>query len=215
MWPGAAVILAGGRGRRLGGADKPALVVGGRSLLQIALDAVGPVRTVVVGPPRPLPPGVLTAREEPPGSGPAAGVVAGLRALRPDPGTAVLLLAADQPGVTASLVDSLAAAVPAAARGRPRGVVAVDPGGRRQYLLGIFPAGPLWNRCLGRDWSGGRLGDLLDPLVGVELTVDADAAADIDTPADLARWQSPGAAPPAARTGGDHRSDPEDARGGT
>ncbi|MGO4426310.1 NTP transferase domain-containing protein, partial [Streptomyces sp. MCAF7] len=49
-----AVILAGGAARRLGGADKPALRVGARPLLDRVLDACrGAERTVVVGPRRP------------------------------------------------------------------------------------------------------------------------------------------------------------------
>ena len=57
--PVAAIVLAGGAGRRLGGADKAALDVGGRTLLERALAAVSGVPTVVVGPARPLPPGVF------------------------------------------------------------------------------------------------------------------------------------------------------------
>ena len=77
--PDAAVILAGGQGRRLGGRDKPALLVGGRTLLDRALDAVSGVPVVVVGPPRALPAGVFRVAEDPPGGGPAAAVAAGLR----------------------------------------------------------------------------------------------------------------------------------------
>ncbi|XVV06848.1 molybdenum cofactor guanylyltransferase [Actinosynnema sp. CA-248983] len=62
-----AVVLAGGRGSRLGGVDKAAVEVGGRTLLDHALDAVrGARRTVVVGPEKPVP-GVVWTREEPPG----------------------------------------------------------------------------------------------------------------------------------------------------
>jgi molybdenum cofactor guanylyltransferase len=69
-----AVVLAGGRSTRLGGADKPGLVVGRRTLLGSVVWAVteaGASRVVVVGPQRPaalgavtLPPGTL-----PPGTG--------------------------------------------------------------------------------------------------------------------------------------------------
>src|SRR6476469_8213460 len=45
--PIAAVILAGGEGRRLGGIDKPSLSVAGRSLLQVAIDAVAPYADAV------------------------------------------------------------------------------------------------------------------------------------------------------------------------
>ena len=50
------IILAGGRATRLGGADKPGLVVGGRTLLAAVVAAgteAGARRVVVVGPDRP------------------------------------------------------------------------------------------------------------------------------------------------------------------
>jgi molybdopterin-guanine dinucleotide biosynthesis protein A len=48
-----AVILAGGRARRLGGADKPGLTVGGRTLAEAVLSAVaGAAMVIVVGPDR-------------------------------------------------------------------------------------------------------------------------------------------------------------------
>ena len=54
--PGVAgIILAGGAGRRMGGVDKAALVVGGVTLLDRVLTAARPVCDwlVVVGPARP------------------------------------------------------------------------------------------------------------------------------------------------------------------
>ncbi|WP_263167868.1 DUF6457 domain-containing protein [Streptomyces sp. SCSIO ZS0520] len=77
-----AVILAGGGARRLGGADKPGLRVGGRRLLDRVLTACADAeRTVVVAAPRPTVRPVHWTREEPPGSGPVAALAAGLRAL--------------------------------------------------------------------------------------------------------------------------------------
>ncbi|MGI8623834.1 MAG: NTP transferase domain-containing protein, partial [Solirubrobacteraceae bacterium] len=74
-----AIVLAGGRGRRLGGVDKAALRVGDKTLLTRALDAVaGASRQIVVGPPRSLPDGVVGVSEEPLGGGPVAGLAAGL-----------------------------------------------------------------------------------------------------------------------------------------
>ena len=79
----AAVILAGGAGRRLGGAGKPMLAVHGRPMLERVLDAVADADvTVVVGPQTlPLPGGVVRVSEEPPGGGPVAATAAGLAAL--------------------------------------------------------------------------------------------------------------------------------------
>ncbi|MEE1622254.1 molybdenum cofactor guanylyltransferase [Zafaria sp. Z1313] len=94
-----AIVLAGGRGSRLGGAEKPLLVHAGRTLLEHALAAVsGAERVAVVGPAGLK--GVVSAyveesgvdqlvvltREHPPYAGPAAAVAAGLRALQEAPG---------------------------------------------------------------------------------------------------------------------------------
>lgn len=77
-----AIILAGGRGSRLGGVDKGALTIGGRSLLDGVLEATLAADQVVVVGDGPVPRGVLLTREDPVFGGPAAAVVAGLRALR-------------------------------------------------------------------------------------------------------------------------------------
>ena len=76
-----AIILAGGRGSRLGGVSKADLTVGGRRLLDVVLEAVRRARTTVVVGPVAAPDGVLVTLEDPPGTGPAAGIVAGLEAV--------------------------------------------------------------------------------------------------------------------------------------
>src|SRR6266516_7706711 len=89
--PLAAIVLAGGRASRLGGADKPGLVVGGRTLLATAVGAAtgaGAGHVVVVGPARTgLASGaratgsscrVVFVREHPPGAGPVAALRRGL-----------------------------------------------------------------------------------------------------------------------------------------
>ncbi|MFI9841691.1 NTP transferase domain-containing protein [Nonomuraea sp. NPDC051941] len=99
-----AVILAGGEARRLGGADKPGLTVGGRSLVEHVVTAVADARTtIVVGPERPIP-GVVFVREDPPRSGPVPALAAGLNGV-----TApwVVLLAGDLPFITAPHVTAL------------------------------------------------------------------------------------------------------------
>ncbi|MER6005521.1 NTP transferase domain-containing protein [Nonomuraea angiospora] len=99
-----AVILAGGEARRLGGADKPGLTVGGRSLVEHVVTAVAGARTtIVVGPERPIP-GVVFVREDPPRSGPVPALAAGLNGV-----TApwVVLLAGDLPFITAPHVTAL------------------------------------------------------------------------------------------------------------
>jgi len=132
-----AIVLAGGRASRMGGVDKPGLVIGGRSMLDAALAAVADcARTVVVGPPRPnLDPAVRQVREAPPGSGPVAAIDAGLGVLGDSDAALVAVLAADMPFLTAEAVDEL--------RGRAvasdvDAVFAADSDGRPQYLVGVW-----------------------------------------------------------------------------
>lgn len=201
--PVGAVILAGGGGQRLGGTDKASLVVDGRTLLDRALGAVQGVPTVVVGPSRPLPPGVMTTSEDPPGGGPAAGVVAGFAALagrfgaagadREIPGGAlILVLAVDHPGVTAATFSRLVAALrPAGTRGAGGAVLVHD--GRRQYGVGVYSADALRRSIRQRpSWHGVALRSLLGPLADTEVPALGAEADDVDTPQDLLRWRAGG-----------------------
>lgn len=77
-----AILLAGGRGSRLGGVDKPLLDIDGETLLDTAIAAVrdaGAITVVGVGPDRGR--GLRWVREDPPFAGPAAALVAGVSAL--------------------------------------------------------------------------------------------------------------------------------------
>lgn len=108
-----AIILGGGRSARMG-RDKRALVLDGRSLLALAVDACAARDlTVTVTPdlPEDVPAGRVTCTlEDPPFGGPVAGIAAGLAALPPGlPGDEVLLLACDLPRV-ADIVAVLDAA---------------------------------------------------------------------------------------------------------
>ena len=175
----AAILLAGGAGSRLGGVDKAALRVGGTTLLDRALAALIGLEVVVVGPPRDLP-GVRVVCEDPPLSGPAAAVVAGLAAV-PDVDE-VLLLAVDLPRLAEALPLLLASP------SGPDGAVVVDAAGRTQWLLGRYRADALRLAVT-------RLGDPVDrPLRA--LVGDLDVAAvhlppgldlDVDTVADARR----------------------------
>lgn len=129
-----AVVLAGGGGRRLGGVDKATLEVGSDTLLTRVLRAVAGARqTIVVGPSRPLPPGVLGASEQPLDGGPVAGLAAGL-ALVTAP--LVVVLACDLPFVTEATVLSLVGA--AESDDAYDGAQLVDEGGRRQPLAAVY-----------------------------------------------------------------------------
>ena len=82
-------------------------------MLHRVLDAVADAdQRIVVGSSGPLPRGVRTAREEPPGGGPVAATAAGLALL--DPGTTtVAVLAADLPLLTTAAVAELRRALAA------------------------------------------------------------------------------------------------------
>ncbi|MEU8314275.1 NTP transferase domain-containing protein [Micromonospora sp. NPDC048887] len=157
----AAILLAGGAARRMGGVDKPARAVGGRPMLHRVLDAVTDAdQRIVVGSSGPVPSGVRTTREEPPGGGPVAATAAGLALL--DPGTTtVALLAADLPLLTAAAVAELRRALAAPTAGPEDALIAgpddalaagrqaldgpavalacyVDGDGRRQHLCALW-----------------------------------------------------------------------------
>lgn len=82
----AAVVVAGGASRRLNHVPKASLSDGTSTLLDCALKAVAAASPrVVVGPESlPLPSGVLRTREDPPFSGPAAAIHAGLECIAAD-----------------------------------------------------------------------------------------------------------------------------------
>jgi molybdopterin-guanine dinucleotide biosynthesis protein A len=183
-----AVILAGGAARRLGGADKPGALVGGRPLIvsvAAAVPAAG--RLVVVGPPRPELPGALVVREEPPGSGPVPALRAGLAEVTA-PWT--VLLAADLPFLRPSHVAELLTAAGSRSPGDPgdpAGAVLVDEAGKDQWLVGAWRSEPL-RRTLSR-YAGASLRGILAPLDPVRVRLPAGDHPpwyDCDTARDLA-----------------------------
>ncbi|MEU6418494.1 NTP transferase domain-containing protein [Streptomyces spiralis] len=128
-----AVVLAGGAARRLGGADKPGVRVGGRALLDRVLAACAGARTtVVVADPRPTARPVRWTREEPPGGGPLAALDAGLRHTTADH---VVVLSADLPFLEPATVRRLLGALRA---GRADGVLLTDADGRDQPLVAAY-----------------------------------------------------------------------------
>ena len=196
-----AIILAGGRGARMGGVDKPGLVVGDRTLLGSVLAAVGAAgasRAVVVGPRRPgwPPPGrprasgrpgplISYAQEEPAGAGPGPALRCGLAEIA---APVALLLAADLP----FLRDRHLAWLLAALDSEPEraGVVLADEGGRPQWLASCWRTAVL--RAAAGGYPGRSLRGLLGPLGPRQLRYDRAGAGpppwlDCDTPEDLTR----------------------------
>ncbi|MGW0823884.1 NTP transferase domain-containing protein [Streptomyces sp. NPDC002845] len=129
-----AVVLAGGAARRLGGADKPAVRVGGRALLDRVLAACAGARTtVVVADPRPTARPVEWAREEPPGGGPLAALEAGLRHTT---APYAVVLSADLPFLDEGTVRRLLSAF----HTEDDGALLTDPRGRDQTLVAVYRA---------------------------------------------------------------------------
>ena len=183
------IIVAGGAGRRMGGVDKAALVVGGITLLDRVLSAARPVcdGLVVVGPVRPTGvAGVRFVTEPAPGGGPGAAVAAGLAAA---PGAgAVLVLAADLPLLTAGHLRALLSALDATGAGA---AAAADEGGPNPLLAAY--AGPQLAVRAAALRSGARAGALLPPdVVAVDL---GRATLNVNRPEDLAVAEGLAAAP--------------------
>ena len=181
--PGCAVVLAGGTGRRLGGADKPGLLVAGVSLLDRVLAALPDVPVVVVGGRRTTCRPVRWAREQPPGGGPLAALAAGLPVVDVGQATGgpVAVLAADLPFLDAVTLRRLTAA----ARGHD-GALLVDPDGREQWLCGVWDTGALRGALAGVQPHGGRLRAVLAGLDAVRLPATGPQWLDCDTPGQLA-----------------------------
>jgi molybdopterin-guanine dinucleotide biosynthesis protein A len=171
-----AVVLAGGRSTRFGG-DKLAATVDGVPLLDRVLASVASAqRRIVVGEPRPVAAAVEWARENPPGGGPAAGVVAGLERVRAE---RVVLLAGDLPYVGPATVRRLLEA-------GGDGALLVDAAGRRQLLCSTVRTALLRAHAATRaDWTGASVRELLADLALSELPAAGDEALDVDTPEDL------------------------------
>lgn len=210
----AAIVLAGGRASRLGGVDKPQLVVDGASLLDHAVRAVAwcdPI--VVVGPTAPVAGEVVWTRETPEFGGPTAAIAAGLALIDRDE---VCILAADLPRA----VDAVALLrrhpthpIGAADGGDSDGVCLADADGRAQWLIGRYRTAALQAALhelpdAGRNASvralvsglrlrlvapelpaGGALPAVDTSPTGDDLAADA-LVADVDTWDDLERARS-------------------------
>ena len=179
-----AIVLAGGAGSRLGGVDKAAVQLGGRSLVARPLEAVRDARTlVVVGhTSAELPERALRIVEDPPGSGPAAATVAGLRAVE-DAAEWTYLIACDLPGAVGAIQ-----LLGAAEAGDADGVVLTEPGGRLQWLLGRYRSSALRAAAdaLGNP-ADRSMRALLAGLRLVEVPAE-DVWRDVDTWADHEQW---------------------------
>jgi molybdopterin-guanine dinucleotide biosynthesis protein A len=191
----AAIVLAGGRARRLGGVDKPGIRLGHRSFVGavvMAATRAGASRIVIVGPERAELAAELAEAgaagsaieftcERPAGAGPVPALRAGLD-LVTEPW--LLLLAADLPFLTAAALRGLVAAA-----GDDRGAVLADPAGRSQWLMSCWRTPELRAALAG--YAGSSLRGLLAPLPRVDVAAAAVPGEppywlDCDTPEDVA-----------------------------
>jgi molybdopterin-guanine dinucleotide biosynthesis protein A len=183
-----ALVLAGGRGSRLGEVDKAALTIGGRPALDRILSSLPDgVPVVVVGPQRPTRRPVTFRQEQPRFGGPVAGIDAGLVAV----GTPVtVLMAVDMPWA-GELVQRLITEF--AGREAPA-LVPVDASGFRQPLCAVVRTDALRAAlALIDNPRGASMRDLMSRLdVRERPLLEAESAwvEDIDTPADLRRARS-------------------------
>ena len=125
-----AIVLCGGRARRLGGIEKPLVDLGGKPLLAHVIARLEPmvddfVLSVARQAERYQPFGYPVVADDDPGQGPLAGIVSALAAVQTP---WILTTPADTPFLPSNLVAALA---PACAR---RGAAVVTAGGHRQNL---------------------------------------------------------------------------------
>lgn len=182
------MVLAGGRGSRLGGREKGELRVGGERLIDTVVEAAleaGCRSAIVVGDIACEKATVL--REDPPFGGPAAGLAAAMPLAESD---WIMLLACDLPHAR-SLCRLLAGE---SARVGPRedGVITILDG-HPQWLAGCYRCSALADALAE---TGGPDGTSMRQLTGnLDLRQVDDPhgwSRDIDTPADLERMTTEG-----------------------
>ncbi len=186
----AAVVLAGGESRRFGG-DKLAADLGGLTLLERAVSELpAEAHLIIVGAKREIGRPATFTREEPAGTGPAAGLIAGLRVGLSSEPEAIVVLPGDAPAAGRAAMVLLSALQSSTAWA----VVAVDRSGRAQPLQLALrpPAAKALIAAAGKSGAAGqsarRLVDRLSPAAQ-RVPVSAEDHFDIDTADQLLSWQ--------------------------
>lgn len=178
----AVIVLAGGRGQRMGGVDKAQVTLDGVRLVDHLLAALSDHEVVVVSPQPDLGVAVPVVSEDPPFGGPVAGIAAGFQTLEGADLVAVLSVdAPDSPALLPLLLDALAHH-PAADAAVVR---AAD--GHVQPLCAVWRAAGL-ERALGRlDTVRDQAAKKLLRAADLVIEVDGDGTErDYDTPGELA-----------------------------
>ncbi len=161
-----ALVLAGGRGTRLGGADKAALTLNGQRLVDRVITAArsaGANQVVVIGPPHAGTEADRVVREEPAYGGPLAALAAGIRAV-------------DSALRTASGMEL------------GDGALLQDEEGHLQWLAGYYRTAAITAACkrLGDEVANAPLRRVLGELELHRIPVGERLSDDIDTPQALA-----------------------------
>ncbi len=191
-----AVVLAGGSAARMGGIDKAGIELDGVTLLERALAAtMTAFEVVVVGEQVPTSRPVTWTMEDPPGGGPAAGLLTGLGCFLRSP-ELVQVLAVDMPQVSPGTFARLAEALGGPASDPLDGLAStaaydaallVDDSGRRQPLCGVYRRDPLLAAAptAAEEWHGLPVHRLVQPLRVVEVAARGAEPRDVDTWSDL------------------------------
>ncbi len=181
--PTTAVVLCGGRGRRLGGVDKPLVELAGKTLLAHLIERLEPqVNAIVLSGVRLRQAyesfGYPLVEDEDPDQGPLAGIVSA-RSVVQTPW--ILTTPADTPFLPSDLVSSLASCC------RRTGAAVVTAGGHRQNLAMLLDRERM--ESLTRFYAdGGRAVHRWLTANGVEeVELPAPGFFNINTPDDLAR----------------------------
>ena len=186
-----ALLVSGGKATRLGGITKTALTVDGVPLIKRALIAVRDVSphcpAVVVGDTDGLDDlgHVTHLRENPPFSGPAAAIAAGVTHVTTE---FVAVLASDLPLIDAHTVRALIDAVGESDCAVPDCAVAVDPAGRAQYLTAVWRTRALAEVVSTAEVAHRPARTLYERCEWVPVHLEQATTADIDTFADAQRF---------------------------
>ncbi|MGF2950031.1 molybdenum cofactor guanylyltransferase [Microbacterium alcoholitolerans] len=188
-----AILLVGGRSRRMGGGLKPLIEFGGRTLFARSVTAMSDARCapiIAAGPVLDERAPVRWVREDPPFSGPVAGIAAAMRMLAPGENPKwMLILAGDLPHVHPVVARLTAAVASDASAPDASDAIVFRAGGHPQWLAGIYRTDALRSALadLGSGAADASCRALLGGLEIAWLTDHDGITADIDTPADLAR----------------------------